>query len=80
MHALGNNLANLAGDGAVIDKRVVDTVRGEVLGALAGLEEPPLGFPADANAVAVVEQKAQTLLAQAGAYRELSSNLAYDDA
>ena len=55
-------------------------MRGEVLGALAGLEEPPLRFPADANAVAVVEQKAQTLLAQAGAYRELSSNLAYDDA
>ena len=47
---------------------------------LAGLEEPPLRFPAGANAVATLEQKAQTLLAQAGAYRELASSLAYDDA
>jgi NAD(P)-dependent dehydrogenase (short-subunit alcohol dehydrogenase family) len=47
---------------------------------LAGLEEPPLRFPAGADAVAAVEQKAQTLLAQADAYRELSSSLAYDDA
>ena len=47
---------------------------------LAGQDEPPLRFAAGANAVAAVEQKAQTLLAQAGAYRELSSNLARDDA
>jgi len=47
---------------------------------LAGQDEPPLRFPAGADAVATVEQKAQTLLAQAGAYRELSGNLAYDDA
>jgi NAD(P)-dependent dehydrogenase (short-subunit alcohol dehydrogenase family) len=33
-----------------------------------------------ADAVAAVEQKAQTLLAQAGAYRGLSGSLAYDDA
>ena len=45
---------------------------------LAGQDEPPLRFPAGADAVATVEQKAQTLLAQAGAYRDLSSNLAYD--
>ena len=47
---------------------------------LAGLDEPPLRFPAGAYAVPTVEQKAQTLLAQADAYRDLSGNLAYDDA
>jgi NAD(P)-dependent dehydrogenase (short-subunit alcohol dehydrogenase family) len=47
---------------------------------LAGQNEPPLRFPAGADAVATLEQKAQTLLAQAGAYRDLSGNLAYDDA
>ncbi len=47
---------------------------------LAGQDEPPLRFPAGADAVATFEQKAQDLLAQAGAYRELSSNLAHDDA
>jgi NAD(P)-dependent dehydrogenase (short-subunit alcohol dehydrogenase family) len=47
---------------------------------LAGQEEPPLRFAAGADAVATVEQKAKALLAQAGAYRELSSNLAHDDA
>ena len=47
---------------------------------LAGQDEPPLRFPAGANAVATIEQKAQTLLAQAGAYRDLSGSLAYDDA
>jgi NAD(P)-dependent dehydrogenase (short-subunit alcohol dehydrogenase family) len=47
---------------------------------LAGQDEPPLRFAAGAGAVAAVEQKAQTLLAQAGAYRELSGSLDYDDA
>ena len=47
---------------------------------LAGQEEPPLRFVAGADAIATVEQKAKALLAQAGAYRELSGNLAYDDA
>jgi NAD(P)-dependent dehydrogenase (short-subunit alcohol dehydrogenase family) len=47
---------------------------------LAGQEKPPLRFVAGADAVATVEQKAKGLLAQAGAYRELSGNLAYDDA
>ncbi len=46
---------------------------------LAGQDEPPLRFPAGADAVATFEQKAQDLLAQADAYRELSSNLAHDD-
>jgi NAD(P)-dependent dehydrogenase (short-subunit alcohol dehydrogenase family) len=46
---------------------------------LAGQEEPPLRWVAGADAVAAVEQKAKTLLAQVDAYRELSSNLAHDD-
>ncbi len=36
--------------------------------------------PEPADAIATVEQKAKDLLAQADAYRELSSNLAHDDA
>jgi len=47
---------------------------------LASRDESPLRFAAGADAVAVVEQKAKDLLAQADAYRELSSNLAHDDA
>jgi NAD(P)-dependent dehydrogenase (short-subunit alcohol dehydrogenase family) len=52
----------------------------DALVQLASQDEPPLRFAAGADAVATVEQKAQTLLAQAGAYRELSSNLAHNDA
>ena len=47
---------------------------------LASHEEPPLRFPAGADAVGVLEQKAKDLLAQADAYRELSGNLAHDHA
>jgi NAD(P)-dependent dehydrogenase (short-subunit alcohol dehydrogenase family) len=47
---------------------------------LAALEEPPVRFAAGADAVATFETKARTLLAQADAHRELSSNLAHDDA
>jgi NAD(P)-dependent dehydrogenase (short-subunit alcohol dehydrogenase family) len=47
---------------------------------LAGQDKPPLRFAAGADAIATVERKAKDLLAQADAYRELSSNLAYDDA
>jgi NAD(P)-dependent dehydrogenase (short-subunit alcohol dehydrogenase family) len=46
---------------------------------LASLDAPPLRWVAGADAVAALEQKAQTLLAQANAYRELSSSLAHDD-
>jgi NAD(P)-dependent dehydrogenase (short-subunit alcohol dehydrogenase family) len=52
----------------------------EALVQLAGQDEPPLRFAAGADAIATVEQKAKDLLAQADAYRELSSNLAHDDA
>ncbi len=47
---------------------------------LAGQDEPPLRWVAGADAVATIEQKAKTMLAQADAYRELSSSLAHDDA
>jgi NAD(P)-dependent dehydrogenase (short-subunit alcohol dehydrogenase family) len=47
---------------------------------LASQEEPPMRFAAGADAIATVEQKARDLLAQAAAYRELSSNLDHDDA
>ena len=46
---------------------------------LAALDEPPARFAAGADAVGVFESKAQTLLAQADAHRDLSSNLAHDD-
>jgi NAD(P)-dependent dehydrogenase (short-subunit alcohol dehydrogenase family) len=47
---------------------------------LASQDEPPLRWAAGADAVEELEQKAQRLLAQADAYRELSSSLAHDDA
>ena len=47
---------------------------------LVGQDEPPLRFPAGADAVDIFEQKANSLLAQADAYRELSSSLAHNDA
>jgi NAD(P)-dependent dehydrogenase (short-subunit alcohol dehydrogenase family) len=46
---------------------------------LAGQDEPPARWVAGADAIATVEQKANDLLAQADAYRELSSSLAYSD-
>jgi NAD(P)-dependent dehydrogenase (short-subunit alcohol dehydrogenase family) len=47
---------------------------------LASSAEPPLRWAAGADAVAVLEQKARTLLAEADAYRSLSSSLAHSDA
>jgi NAD(P)-dependent dehydrogenase (short-subunit alcohol dehydrogenase family) len=47
---------------------------------IANQEQPPLRWVAGADAVAAAEHKAQDLLAQVDAYRELSSNLAHDDA
>ncbi len=52
----------------------------DALVELAGQHEPPLRFPAGADAVATFEQKASSLLAQANAHRELSSSLAHDNA
>jgi NAD(P)-dependent dehydrogenase (short-subunit alcohol dehydrogenase family) len=45
---------------------------------LAGTGEPPVRWVAGADAVGALEQKAKTLLEQAGAHRELSSSLAHD--
>jgi NAD(P)-dependent dehydrogenase (short-subunit alcohol dehydrogenase family) len=47
---------------------------------LASSDEPPRRWVAGADAIATVEQKAKDLLAQVDAYRQLSSNLAHDDA
>jgi NAD(P)-dependent dehydrogenase (short-subunit alcohol dehydrogenase family) len=47
---------------------------------LVSSDEPPLRWAAGADAVAAVENKGQTLIKQADAYRELSSSLAHDDA
>jgi NAD(P)-dependent dehydrogenase (short-subunit alcohol dehydrogenase family) len=47
---------------------------------LASQDEPPLRWAAGADAVGTFEQKARDLLAQADAYRKLSSSLAYDEA
>jgi NAD(P)-dependent dehydrogenase (short-subunit alcohol dehydrogenase family) len=46
---------------------------------LAGLNEPPARFAAGADAVQTFETKANALLSQANAYRELSSSLTHQD-
>ena len=45
---------------------------------LAAQDEPPLRFPAGADAVTTFEKKAKALSAQAAAHRNISSNLAHD--
>jgi NAD(P)-dependent dehydrogenase (short-subunit alcohol dehydrogenase family) len=52
----------------------------EALVRLAVSAEPPLRWAAGADAVALFEQKAHQLLAQADAHRELSGSLAHEDA
>jgi NAD(P)-dependent dehydrogenase (short-subunit alcohol dehydrogenase family) len=47
---------------------------------LASQAEPPLRWPAGADAVETFEKKARELLAQANAHRVLSSSLGHDDA
>jgi NAD(P)-dependent dehydrogenase (short-subunit alcohol dehydrogenase family) len=47
---------------------------------LTDSDEPPLRWAAGADAIAALEEKANLLLAQADAHRDLSSSLAYDDA
>jgi NAD(P)-dependent dehydrogenase (short-subunit alcohol dehydrogenase family) len=47
---------------------------------LASQDEPPLRWAAGADAVKELERKAQLLLEQANAYRDLSSSLAIDQA
>jgi NAD(P)-dependent dehydrogenase (short-subunit alcohol dehydrogenase family) len=52
----------------------------EALIQLVNRDEQPLRFPAGADAVDTFERRAKALLAQADANRDLSSNLAHDDA
>ncbi len=47
---------------------------------LTGQDKPPLRFAAGADAIATVEQKANDLLAQAAAHRDLSASLAIEEA
>lgn len=51
----------------------------EALVTIAAEEKPPLRWVAGADAVAAVERKANELLAQVDAYRDLSSSLAIDE-
>ena len=53
---------------------------GEAIVMLAGLTEPPIRFAAGADAVQTFEAKANVLLEQAAAHRDLSCSLARDDA
>ena len=46
---------------------------------LAELDDPPLRFPAGADAVEAFEARARHLLDQAAAHRDLSSHLGYDN-
>jgi NAD(P)-dependent dehydrogenase (short-subunit alcohol dehydrogenase family) len=46
---------------------------------LASQDDPPVRWVAGADAVDTVEQKGKDLIAQADAYREVSSSLAHDD-
>jgi len=50
----------------------------EAIVKLGELKEPPIRFAAGADAVQAFETKANTLLAQAQAHRELSASLSYD--
>ena len=52
----------------------------DALVRLAGRDEQPLRFPAGADAVNTFEQRAKDLLGQADANRDLSSDLAHNDA
>ncbi len=46
---------------------------------LASQDDPPFRWPAGADAIGTFERKANDLLAQANAYRDLSSSLAFDE-
>jgi NAD(P)-dependent dehydrogenase (short-subunit alcohol dehydrogenase family) len=51
----------------------------EALVKLASQDEPPVRWVAGADAVETVENKGRDLIAQADAYRVVSSSLAHDD-
>ena len=61
-------------------KQVGDPAKlAEALIKLASQDEPPVRWVAGADAVATVENKGRDLIAQADAYRDVSSSLAHDD-
>ncbi len=62
---------NQAGDPAKLAAALV---------TIAHLDRPPLRFIAGADAIGIAEQKARDLLAQADAFRELSTSLDHDPA
>ena len=51
----------------------------DALVKLVALKNPPARFAAGADAVQTFKAKANTLLAQAEAHRELSTSLSHDD-
>ena len=51
----------------------------EALVKLTSQDEPPIRWVAGADAVETVEQKGRDLIAQADAYRDVSTSLAHDD-
>ena len=59
-------------------KGMLSTVLAAALIGLATSDEPPVRWVAGADAIAGVEQKANDLLAQVEAHRELSSSLSHD--
>ena len=73
--------ATVAGWSSMDGKQGGDPAKlADALIRLAALDEPPLRFPAGADAVETFEQKAESLRAAAGAHRALSSSLAHADA
>jgi NAD(P)-dependent dehydrogenase (short-subunit alcohol dehydrogenase family) len=65
---------------AMSGKQPNDPVKlAEALITVVDQQQPPLRWVAGADAVATVEQKANELLAQVDAYRDLSSSLAVDE-
>jgi hypothetical protein len=46
---------------------------------LIGKDDPPFRWAAGADAVETFEKKGRELIAQANAYRDLSSSLSYDE-
>jgi NAD(P)-dependent dehydrogenase (short-subunit alcohol dehydrogenase family) len=65
---------------AMSGKQPNDPVKlAEALITVVDQEQPPLRWVAGADAVATVEQKANELLAQVDAYRDLSSSLAVEE-
>ena len=59
--------------------RTDPTELADALMKLTTLADPPLRFPAGADAVETFEQTAAALLASADAHRDLSRNLAHED-